>query len=66
VAGMDILSADSKDIDHAIHGVASVQIQPPLEAIGIVVSRYGLVVVLLLIGVVKFTPGRSSGHPAVG
>ena len=38
----------------------------PLEAIGIVVSRYGLVVVLLLIGVVKFTPGRSSGHPAVG
>jgi uncharacterized membrane protein YkgB len=57
---MDILSADSKDIDHGIHGVASVQIQSQLEAIGILVSRYGVVVVLLLIGVLKFTPGEAA------
>jgi reactive chlorine resistance protein C len=32
-----------------------------LEAAGIWVSRYGLVVVLLLIGVLKFTPGEAAG-----
>jgi uncharacterized membrane protein YkgB len=57
---MDILSADSKYLDHAIEGVASARIQSRLEAIGIVVSRYGLVVVLLLIGVLKFTPGEAA------
>ena len=36
------------------------RIQSRLEAIGIVVSRYGLVVVLLLIGVLKFTPGEAA------
>jgi len=58
---MDILSADSKDIDHAIQGVPSTGIQSPLEAVGILVSRYGLVVVLLLIGVLKFTPEEAAG-----
>jgi uncharacterized membrane protein YkgB len=58
---MDILSADSKDIDHAIQGVPSTRIQSWLETAGIVVSRYGLVVVLLLIGVLKFTPGEAAG-----
>jgi uncharacterized membrane protein YkgB len=58
---MDILSADSKDIDHAIQGVPSTRIQSPLEAAGILVSRYGLVVVLLLIGVLKFTPEEAAG-----
>jgi uncharacterized membrane protein YkgB len=57
---MDILSADSKDLDHAMEGVASARIQSLLEMIGILVSRYGLVVVLLLIGVLKFTPGEAS------
>jgi uncharacterized membrane protein YkgB len=52
---MDILSAGSRDIDHA-----SARIQSRLEAIGIAVSRYGLVVVLLLIGVLKFTPGEAA------
>jgi len=37
------------------------RIQSRLEATGIVVSRYGLVVVLLLIGVLKFTPGEAAG-----
>ena len=59
--GMDILSADSKDIDHAIQGVPSTRIQSRLETAGIVVSRYGLVVVLLLVGVLKFTPGEAAG-----
>ncbi len=58
---MDLVSADSKDIDHAIQGVPSARIQSRLEATGIVVSRYGLVVVLLLIGVLKFTPGEAAG-----
>ena len=58
---MDLVSADSKDIDHAIQGVPSTCIQSRLEATGIVVSRYGLVVVLLLIGALKFTPGEAAG-----
>jgi len=58
---MDLVSADSKDIDHAIQGVPSTRIQSRLEATGIVVSRYGLVVVLLLIGALKFTPGEAAG-----
>src|SRR6201987_6295001 len=58
---MDLVSADSKDIDHATQGVPSTHIQSRLEATGIVVSRYGLVVVLLLIGVLKFTPGEAAG-----
>src|SRR5258707_15880658 len=58
---MDIVSADSEDIDHAIQGGPSMRIQSRLEATGIVVSRYGLVVVLLLIGALKFTPGEAAG-----
>ncbi len=58
---MDIVSADSRDIDHAIQGVPSTRIQSRLEAAGILVSRYGLVAVLLLIGVLKFTPEEAAG-----
>jgi uncharacterized membrane protein YkgB len=57
---MDILRADSEDIDHAIQGVPSTHIQARLEAAGILLSRYGLVMVLLLIGVLKFTPGEAA------
>jgi uncharacterized membrane protein YkgB len=57
---MDISSADSKDIDDAMQRVPSTRIQLRLEAAGSVVSRYGLVVVLLLIGVLKFTPGEAA------
>ncbi len=32
-----------------------------LERVGIGLSRYGLVVILLLIGLAKFTPGEASG-----
>lgn len=38
---MDVLSADSKHLDHAMEGVASARIQLQMEATGIVVSRYG-------------------------
>jgi reactive chlorine resistance protein C len=45
----------------------STQIQSKLDAAGVSVSRYGLVVVLLLIGVLKFTPGEAAGiQPLVG
>jgi uncharacterized membrane protein YkgB len=57
---MDISSADSKDIDDAMRRVPSTRIHLRLEAAGRVVSRYGLVVVLLLIGVLKFTPGEAT------
>jgi reactive chlorine resistance protein C len=57
---MDILSADSKDIDHATQGVPSTRVQSRLESAGILLSRYGLVLVLLLIGVLKFTPGEAA------
>src|SRR5260370_11961505 len=39
----------------------STNIQSKLEAAGVSVSRYGFVVVLLLIGVLKFTPGEAAG-----
>jgi uncharacterized membrane protein YkgB len=32
-----------------------------LESIGVGVSRYGLVVVLMLIGLLKFTPAEAAG-----
>ena len=41
--------------------VPSVRVQSRLDAAGVQVSRYGLVVVLLLIGVLKFTPGEAAG-----
>jgi uncharacterized membrane protein YkgB len=58
---MDIVSAGSADIDRALLRMTSTRIQSRLEAAGIWVSRYGLVVVLLLIGVLKFTPGEAAG-----
>jgi len=35
--------------------------QSALEALGVVISRYGLVVILLLIGLAKFTPEEAAG-----
>lgn len=58
---MDIVTADSADIDRAMLGTPSMRRQLKLEEAGISVSRYGLVVVLLLIGVLKFTPGEAAG-----
>src|SRR5579864_9831941 len=55
------MRAHSEDMDHAIQAVSTTRIQSRLEATGISVSRYGLVVVLLLIGVLKFTPGEAAG-----
>lgn len=40
---------------------SSLRFQPRLAAIGIQISRYGLVVVLLLIGALKFTAGEAAG-----
>jgi len=36
-------------------------IHATLESIGVGVSRYGLVVVLMLIGLLKFTPPEAAG-----
>lgn len=55
---MDIVSAD---IDRALLGMTPSRVQSRLGTVGIWVSRYGLVVVLLLIGVLKFTPGEAVG-----
>jgi uncharacterized membrane protein YkgB len=55
---MDIVNAD---IDRALLGMTSSRIQSRLGTVGIWVSRYGLVAVLLLIGVLKFTPGEAAG-----
>src|ERR1700751_250125 len=58
---MCIVGADSENVDLAIQGVPARSVQTRLGAAGILVSRYGLVVVLLLIGVLKFTPGEAAG-----
>src|ERR1700756_2184983 len=58
---MDLVTAHTQVMDHAIRAVTTTRIQSRLEAAGIVVSRYGLAVVLLLIGVLKFTPEEAAG-----
>ena len=58
---MDIVTASSADIDRATLGVRPTRVQLRLETAGVSISRYGLVVVLLLIGVLKFTPGEAAG-----
>ena len=58
---MDIFKADSADIDREMLSATSTRLRSRLEAAGISVSRYGLVVVLLLIGVLKFTPEEAAG-----
>ena len=63
---MDLVTAHTEVMDHAIRAVTTTRIHSRLEATGIVVSRYGLVTVLLLIGVLKFTPEGSRRHSAVG
>ena len=50
------------DIDHVIAAsYRSVRAQVKLEALGTWITRYGLVVVLLLIGFLKFTPAEATG-----
>ena len=58
---MNVVSARSADLDRALLGVPSKRMQSRLGLAGIWISRYGLVVVLLLIGVLKFTPGEAAG-----
>jgi len=58
---MDIVTASSADIDRATLGVRSTRVQLRLETAGVSISRYGLVVVLLLIGALKFTAGEAAG-----
>src|SRR5260370_31575993 len=58
---MNLVRAHTEDVDYAIKAVSTSRIQSRLEATGIVVSRYGLVVVLLLIGVLKFAPEEAAG-----
>ena len=58
---MDIVSANNTDIDSAVLGMRPTRVELRLETAGVLVSRYGLVVVLLLIGVLKFTAGEAAG-----
>jgi uncharacterized membrane protein YkgB len=59
---MDIVGAESCDVDHSIAGASSTRpLRSTMETVGVLVSRYGLVVVLLLIGALKFTPEEASG-----
>ena len=52
----------STAIDRVLQAPVSLaRTQSRLEAEGILVSRYGLAVVLLLIGVLKFTPEEAAG-----
>ena len=55
---MDIVRAD---INRALLGMTPSRVQSRLGTVGIWVSRYGLVLVLLLIGFLKFTPGEAAG-----
>ena len=57
---MDIVTPHAEVMDPAMQAVTRTRIQSRLEATGIVVSRYGLVAVLLLIGVLKFTPEEAA------
>ena len=57
---MAIVSAQIREIDPL--AVSSPKyLRTRLEGTGITVSRYGIVVVLLLIGVLKFTPEEAAG-----
>lgn len=59
---MDVATADSRSTEQATVEVSSTRhLRSSMEAAGISVSRYGLVVVLLLIGVLKFTPEEAAG-----
>ncbi len=58
---MSTVSADSRAVDLVTQSTLSTGVQARLETAGILVSRSGLVVVLLLIGVLKFTPGEAVG-----
>ena len=59
---MDLATADSRSTEQVTVKVSSTRhLRSSMEAAGISVSRYGLVVVLLLIGVLKFTPEEAAG-----
>jgi reactive chlorine resistance protein C len=47
--------------EQAVAGERSIRTNVALESAGAVVSRYGLVVILLLIGILKFTPAEADG-----
>ncbi len=58
---MNTVSARSAATEDAVIATPLSRIQPKLEAAGIAISRYGLVAVLLLIGVLKFTAEEAAG-----
>jgi reactive chlorine resistance protein C len=47
--------------EQAIVGDRQMRTRVALESTGAIVSRYGLVVILLLIGILKFTPAEADG-----
>ena len=59
---MDIVGSESCEIDHSIAGTSSTRpLRSTMEKVAVLVLRYGLVVVLFLIGALKFTPEEASG-----
>jgi len=46
--------------EQAMTGDRAVRMRVALEGAGTAVSRYGLVVILLLIGILKFTPAEAA------
>lgn len=47
--------------EQAMTGDRSVRMRVALESAGALVSRYGLVMILVLIGILKFTPAEADG-----
>jgi len=47
--------------EQSVGGERSIRANVALESAGAIVSRYGLVVILLLIGILKFTPAEADG-----
>jgi reactive chlorine resistance protein C len=47
--------------EQAMAGDRSVRMRVALESAGALVSRYGLVMILVLIGILKFTPAEADG-----
>src|SRR5712664_3229525 len=47
--------------EQSVGGERSIGANVALESAGAVVSRYGLVVILLLLGILKFTPAEADG-----
>src|SRR5579859_4335124 len=58
---MDTISQNLRTKDSLTNTLLHANAKTPFEQVGIHVSRFGLVITLLLIGVLKFTAGEAQG-----